>query len=98
MHGNVWEWCLDHWHNNYTNAPIDGSAWLTDNQTAARLLRGGSWFYSPAFCRFAPHNGDDLGNRDDLVGFRMVLRPASVLPIVRVGRWESVESTVGVQT
>ena len=30
MHGNVWEWCLDHWHGNYKGAPTDGSAWLTD--------------------------------------------------------------------
>ncbi len=28
MHGNVWEWCLDHWHDNYKGAPTDGSAWV----------------------------------------------------------------------
>ena len=28
MHGNVLEWCLDDWHQNYEDAPIDGSAWL----------------------------------------------------------------------
>ncbi len=27
MHGNVWEWCLDHWRPNYEGAPVDGSAW-----------------------------------------------------------------------
>lgn len=32
MHGNVWEWCMDDWHDNYENAPTDGSAWLDNNQ------------------------------------------------------------------
>ncbi|OLT58317.1 formylglycine-generating enzyme family protein [Moorena bouillonii] len=32
MHGNVWEWCLDDWHENYEGAPTDGSAWIEDNE------------------------------------------------------------------
>jgi formylglycine-generating enzyme required for sulfatase activity len=27
MHGNVWEWCLDPWHDNYKDAPNNGRAW-----------------------------------------------------------------------
>ena len=32
MHGNVWEWCLDPWHDNYNGAPNDGSVWDDKNQ------------------------------------------------------------------
>ncbi|WP_424098619.1 SAV_2336 N-terminal domain-related protein [Moorena producens] len=32
MHGNVWEWCLDDWHDNYEGAPTDGSAWIDENE------------------------------------------------------------------
>jgi len=28
MHGNLWEWCLDDWHDTYEGAPTDGSAWI----------------------------------------------------------------------
>jgi formylglycine-generating enzyme required for sulfatase activity len=42
MHGNVWEWCQDVWHDNYEGAPSDGSAWTEGDQNF-RVLRGGSW-------------------------------------------------------
>lgn len=29
MHGNVWEWVQDCWHDSYDGAPTDGSAWTT---------------------------------------------------------------------
>ena len=44
MHGNVWEWCLDYWHNNYEGAPTDGSAWIEEGDSTFRVLRGGSWY------------------------------------------------------
>src|SRR5215469_15767096 len=46
MHGNVWEWVDDDWHENYRDAPSDGSAWkYTGKGPEPRLcvLRGGSW-------------------------------------------------------
>ena len=32
MHGNVWEWCLDPWHENYEGAPKDASVWDNKNK------------------------------------------------------------------
>ena len=72
MHGNVWEWCADHWHENYDGAPMDGSPWLTDNQEARRLLRGGSWYILPAYCRSAYRDSRHPGVRLDIIGFRVV--------------------------
>jgi formylglycine-generating enzyme required for sulfatase activity len=44
MNGNVWEWCQDYWHDSYTGAPSDGSAWESSYQSGSgRVLRGGSW-------------------------------------------------------
>ena len=52
MHGNVWEWCLDNWHDNYQGAPTDGRAW-GDNDNDYHTLRGGTWDDGPRYCRCA---------------------------------------------
>jgi formylglycine-generating enzyme required for sulfatase activity len=71
MHGNVWEWCLDHWHDNYEGAPDDGSAWLT-NDSARRVLRGGSGVGNPRDCRSASRDFDNPDSADNTLGFRVV--------------------------
>ncbi|MBD2066238.1 formylglycine-generating enzyme family protein [Leptolyngbya sp. FACHB-671] len=53
MHGNVLEWCEDQWHDNYKGAPTDGSAWLGEDESANRIVRGGSWILAPWTCRSA---------------------------------------------
>ena len=52
MHGNVWEWCADDWHDNYKGAPTDGSAWLSGNDNRSPL-RGGSCRKQPKDCSSA---------------------------------------------
>jgi formylglycine-generating enzyme required for sulfatase activity len=53
MHGNVWEYCLDVWNDNYADVPLDGSASLAGSADSQRVLRGGSWSHNPAICRSA---------------------------------------------
>jgi formylglycine-generating enzyme required for sulfatase activity len=71
MHGNVWEWCQDHWHSNYKGAPIDGSAWLSENDKASRIRRGGSWNFSAGSCRSASRSYSDPLLANDGLGFRV---------------------------
>ncbi|MUG96395.1 SUMF1/EgtB/PvdO family nonheme iron enzyme [Scytonema sp. UIC 10036] len=75
MHGNVWEWCLDTWHDNYNGAPIDGSAWInnSNNDNQILLLRSGSWGFNPRDCRSAYRLRNPRDDRNDCVGFRVVV-------------------------
>ena len=75
MHGNVDEWCLDHWHNNYDGAPDDGSAWTEGGNSNSRVIRGGSWDVSPRNCRSALRYGNYADGRDSFIGFRVILVP-----------------------
>ena len=78
MHGNVWEWCQDSWHSNYEGAPTDGNAWLdNEKDNNGRLLRGGSWYYSPEVCRSACRNYYFLDSGSDFIGFRVVCSGAA---------------------
>ncbi|TRU23797.1 MAG: serine/threonine-protein kinase pkn1, partial [Microcystis aeruginosa Ma_MB_S_20031200_S102] len=69
---NVWEWCEDNWHSTYENAPKDGSAWLT-NDDDYQILRGGSWYFNPYYCRSAYRlNCNRRVNFNFKYGFRVV--------------------------
>jgi eukaryotic-like serine/threonine-protein kinase len=72
MHGNVSEWCADHWHESYQGSPADGSAWLSKNDNDSRLLRGGSWHYFPWRCRSAYRSFSAPVSRYNTLGFRVV--------------------------
>lgn len=82
MHGNVWEWCEDGWHENYINAPIwpntnSSIAWMSNDNN--RVLRGGQWYLNPSYCRSASrsYNSGDRRNKDN--GFRLVVSGAGIL-------------------
>jgi formylglycine-generating enzyme required for sulfatase activity len=82
MHGNVWEWCLDEWHESYEGAPTDGRVWAEHvegekgkEREQTRLVRGGSWLNYPRGCRsaFRFHFRPDFAFLS--VGFRVVCLP-----------------------
>jgi formylglycine-generating enzyme required for sulfatase activity len=77
MHGNVWEWCLDQWHASYNGAPQDGSAWVDQdvNNDKQRLLRGGSWYFVPRYCRSASRDHSPPDDASYIIGFRVVCLP-----------------------
>jgi len=51
MHGNVWEWCEDAWHNNYEGAPTDGSARVVARTSPPYgVIRGGCHLDDSYFC------------------------------------------------
>jgi formylglycine-generating enzyme required for sulfatase activity len=70
MHGNVWEWCEDSWHEDYNGASRDGSAWKS--QELRRVLRGGAWNNLAWFLRSADRLRDWGFNRNFTRGVRLV--------------------------
>lgn len=72
MHGNVWEWCQDKYHDSYEGAPTDGSAW-NDDGYSTRVVRGGSFVTGEYKCTSAYRFNAPLGaGPDDSIGFRLL--------------------------
>ncbi len=69
MLGNVWEWTADNYHDAYTDAPSEGSAWQGNG--VRRVLRGGSWNNSPKNLRAATRYASEHEVRFSSFGFRL---------------------------
>lgn len=69
--GNVWEWAEDCWHDNYNDAPRDGSAWVEDNSCEYRVVRGGSFYCFPRHVRSANRWRQWPDFRNMFIGFRI---------------------------
>jgi formylglycine-generating enzyme required for sulfatase activity len=85
LHGQLLEWCGDRWHRDPVGPgwPQDGSAWEEPDAALEgfqdqeyRLLRGGSWFSGPLFCRAAYRGSDLPGYTVTGIG----VRPCCLLP------------------
>jgi formylglycine-generating enzyme required for sulfatase activity len=71
LHGYVWEWCQDSWHDGYAKAPETSAAW-EEKDAKERVLRGGSWADGADSCRSAFRHHQPADHRSDAVGFRCV--------------------------
>jgi formylglycine-generating enzyme required for sulfatase activity len=72
MHGYLWEFVSDAWHENYEGAPADGRSWSSDERPPQHVIRGGSWKDRYESLRSAVRRPIAADATDDAVGLRCV--------------------------
>lgn len=91
MLGNVWQWCEDLQHDNYNQAPVNESPWVTDSYyhywgtrwpqgsnsyfQAVNVVRGGGWNDETSNVRSARRKMVLNSTQFDNLGFRLVSEP-----------------------
>lgn len=75
MHGNVWEWCQDIFHDSYLEAPNDGTSWEAWSRGAThyRIFRGGSWYNAATHCRTANRGRTSRNAKAFNIGLRLAV-------------------------
>lgn len=68
--GNAWVWLADCWQDDYTAAPRDGSAHVSNN-CQNRVLRGSSWTDTPGPVRIGARENRPPEGRYSIAGFRL---------------------------
>ena len=77
MAGNVWEWTRSLWGVGYLYCPTDGRESLDAPRDVLRVLRGGAFNRGRGLMRCACRGGNKPSAQNGLLGFRVVVRPAS---------------------
>lgn len=73
VHGYLWEWCADTWHDDYRGAPANGTPWTAGGDASKRVLRGGSWKDPAEQLTSTYRRPADRTTKDDAIGLRCVL-------------------------
>ena len=94
LHGNVFEWTEDCWHENYERAPRNGQAWTTGGDCSLRVIRGGSWFNHAGFMRSANRSRAKVDARYTHYGLRVA---RAINPISLAAQLELAQSQAGEQ-
>lgn len=80
MSGNVWEWTLDEWHENYEGAPSQAETpWgdispcnrVCDDLSSDRSIRGGSWINEACYVKLVERSINGPDDRYSWIGFRI---------------------------
>lgn len=72
MSGNVYEWCMDDWHDNFHNASSDGAP-VTGSENECRVVRGGCFESSADDCASCARSDRPKCEPDKTIGLRIAL-------------------------